>query len=465
VEVCRCAAYVDCMADAGTARALTPLRGRTDIPRAGWWTTLQAVLSGKQERIDMLSRLQRMYAERGPVVAMNVGPFKMVNLFGPDANRQVLLDRDRIFSARQPWMMIMGRILPNGLLLRDGDEHKQHRKIMHEAFTRPALRQYLERMNPMVESGQAAWRGQAAPFHAFRAFRVLTLDIAASIFVGVELGPGTTKMNHVFEDLVAASMSRVRLRIPGLEFYRGLVGRELMVDYFSRRIPERRAGEGGDIFSRLCRAVSDDGGRFTDTDIVDHMIFLMMAAHDTTTSTLTSMTYELARHPEWQERVREQSIGLGTDALEFDDLERLEALGWVMKETIRRYPPLPVIPRVATESFEWGGYEIPKGVMVVVSPIHTHHMEEWWPDPFRWDPERFTPARAEDERHTHSWVPFGGGPHLCIGLRFAELQVKAIMHQMVRRYRWSVPADYRMPVQQAPISKPLDGLPIQLRDL
>ena len=158
MEVCRYPAYGNDMSDAGTAPALTSPRARTDIPRASWLMTLRAVLSGKQERIDMLSRLQRMYAERGPVVAINVGPFKMVNLFGPDANRHVLLDRDRIFSARQPWMMIMGRIFPNGLLLRDGDEHKQHRKIMHEAFTRPALRQYLERMNPMVESGQAAWR-------------------------------------------------------------------------------------------------------------------------------------------------------------------------------------------------------------------------------------------------------------------------------------------------------------------
>src|SRR5262245_56132590 len=230
------------MADAGTAPALTSLRPHTDIPRASRWVTLRAMLGGKRERIDMLSRLQRMYAERGPVVAQNVGPFKMVNLFGPDANRLVLLDRDRIFSARQPWMMIMGRIFPNGLLLRDGDDHREHRKIMHEAFTRPALRQYLERMNPMVESGQAAWRERTMPFHAFRAFKVLTLDIAASIFVGVALGPETTKMNHVFEDLVAASMSRVRLRIPGLEFYRGLVGREFMVDYFSRRIPERQIG-------------------------------------------------------------------------------------------------------------------------------------------------------------------------------------------------------------------------------
>ena len=99
--------------------------------------------------------------------------------------------------------------------------------------------------------------------------------------------------------------------------------------------------------------------------------------------------------------------------------------------------------------------------MVVVSPIHTHHMPEWFPAPRRFDPERFAPERAEDQRHTHAWIPFGGGPHHCIGLRFAETQVKAIMHQLVRRYRWSVPAGYRMPVQQAPISKPRDGLPVR----
>jgi cytochrome P450 len=450
------------MAETDTA-ASTALRSYADIPRAGRWEMLRAMIGGKRERIDMLSRLRRQYTERGPVVAQSAGPFKMINLFGPDANRLVLLDRDRIFSARRPWMMIMGRIFPNGLLLRDGDDHKLHRKIMHEAFTRPALRQYLERMNPMIERGQGVWRQQTAPFHAFRAFKVLTLDIAASIFVGVELGPETTRMNHVFEDLVAASMSRLRLPLPGLEFYRGLKGREFMVEFFTRRIPERRAAAGADMFSRLCRAVSDDGARFTDSDIVDHMVFLMMAAHDTTTSTLTSLTYELARHPAWQERLREESVALDKEHIEFDDIEKLDGLTWAMKETIRRYPPLPVIPRVATESFEWGGYLIPEGAMVVVSPIHTHHMDEWWPDPFRWDPERFRPERAEDERHSHSWVPFGGGPHLCIGLRFAELQVKAIMHQMLRGYRWSVPADYRMPVQQAPISKPLDGLPIELR--
>ena len=103
--------------------------------------------------------------------------------------------------------------------------------------------------------------------------------------------------------------------------------------------------------------------------------------------------------------------------------------------------------------------------MVVVSPIHTHHMEEWWDDPFRFDPERFAAERAESERHTHAGSPSAAARHHCIGFRFAETQVKLVMHQLVQRYRWSVPADYRMPVQQAPISKPRDGLPIRIEAL
>ena len=119
----------------------------------------------------------------------------MVNLFGPDANRLVLLDRDRIFSARQPWTMIMGRIFPNGLLLRDGDEHKEHRKIMHEAFTRPALRQYLERMNPMVESGQAAWRGERRE-HARRGIGLHPFVRSHQRFVQLLTGPQAGEHNR-----------------------------------------------------------------------------------------------------------------------------------------------------------------------------------------------------------------------------------------------------------------------------
>jgi cytochrome P450 len=444
-----------------TDSALHGMRPYRQIPQAGLRRMLRALLSRDGGRVDMLSNLQKLHADYGSVVMQRVPMFRIVNLFGPDANRFVLLDRDRVFSAQRPWHQIMGQIFPNGLLLMDGERHKQHRKIMHEAFTRAALRAYLTRMNIMVPEGMRDW-GAATPFLAFPHFKALTLNLAASIFVGVDLGGETPRMNEVFEDMVAASMSRLRLRLPGLEFHRGLEGREFLVAYFAAMIPARRAAPGDDMFSRLCQAVSEDGDRLTDSEIIDHMIFLMMAAHDTTTSTLTSMTYELARQPPWQERLRDESAALGKQALDFDDLERLAGLTYVLKETIRRYPPLPVIPRVASEDVDFGGYRIPRGCMVVVSPIHTHHMPEWWDEPMRFDPLRFAPDRAEDERHTHSWIPFGGGPHLCLGMRFADMQVKAIMHQLLLRYRWSVPAEYRMPVQQAPISKPRDGLPIVL---
>ncbi len=411
-------------------------------------------------RVDMLAGLQRLYDDYGGVVIQEAGPMRFVNMFGPDANRHVLLDRERIFSAGRPWNRIMGRIFPNGLLLRDGDDHKHHRKILHMPFKRGALRQYAERMNPMIEDAIASWRHDGGETLAFGAFKQLTLEMAASIFIGADLGPATRRMNQAFEDMVAASMSRVRLRIPGLEFYRGLKGREFMVDYLRDLIPKKRSGDGADLFSRLCHAETEEGERLADQEIIDHMIFLMMAAHDTTTSTLTSMAYELAASPAWQERLRDEARALDTDHVGFDDVERQGGLTLVLKEILRRYPALPVVPRVATRAFEFEGFEIPANAMVVLSPIHTHHMEQWWSDPFRFDPERFAPARAEHERHSHSWVPFGGGAHMCLGFRFAELQVKTVMHQLLLRYRWSVPAGYRMPVQQAPISKPRDGLPV-----
>jgi cytochrome P450 len=405
----------------------------------------------------------RQYSELGPVVRMGRGRFLTVNLFGPDANRFVLLDRDQIFSSREPWMMIMGTIFPNGLLLRDGLEHRHHRKIMREPFKRPVLREYVERMHAEIERGiETLPTRDGGRVRAFDFFKTLTLDIAASIFVGVDLGPEARRMNHAFEAMVAAAMPG--LRLPFGRHRRGVQGRRFMRSYLRGLLEKKRSDDGRDLFSLLCSARSETGEKLSDEDVLDHMIFLMMAAHDTTTSTLTSLTWELARHPEWQERVREESQAAG-DAPGFDALDELRGLTLAMQETLRRYPPLPVIPRTAQQEFSWQGYRIPRGTMVVVSPIHSHYLGEWWDEPQRFDPERFAPPRSEHQRHTHSWIPFGGGAHMCLGRRFAEAQVRLIMHQLVRRRRFRVPAGYEMPVQQAPISKPVDGLPIELESL
>ena len=431
------------------------------MPRARRWETLRQTLQYRNKTLELITRMHERY---GPVVYQSAGLIPLVSLFGPDANRFVLLDQQGVLSAKRAWDFIMGRIFPNGLLLRDADDHRHHRRIMQVAFHHAALRDYVARMNPHIAAALAGWEG-SGELLAFPAFKQLTLDLACRIFLGIELGTDVARLNQAFEATVAASMSIVRLRIPGLEFDRGLRGRAFLIDLFGSMLPAKRAADDADMFSRLCHAADEQGDRYGDQEIIDHLIFLMMAAHDTTTSTLTSALYELARHPEWQERVREECRAGAGDGLGYDEMNRFAALGLVVNETLRRHPPLSTIPRLTTEAVEFGGYEIPASSMVAIYPLHTHYMAEWWSEPTRFDPERFAPGRAEHERHPYQFIPFGGGAHMCIGYRFAELQIKAVLYQLVRRYRWSTPSGYVMPEQQAPIAKPRDGLPVLIERL
>jgi cytochrome P450 len=439
--------------------AAAELRGRP-LPRS---SLLHVLRWTAQFQNRALALTQETCARWGPAVRTGYGPFTTVTLFGPDANRFLLLDREECFSARGSWELIMGRIFGGGLLLRDGADHRRHRALMQEAFKTPALASYCDRMNPRIARALDAWLAPGArTLHAFPAFKHLTLGLAWELFVGAELGAEAEPLNRAFEDTVAASMSLLRLPLPGLEFQRGLRGRRAMREYFAALIPARRRGGGSDLLSRLCRAEDEAGRQLSDTEIADHMNFLMMAAHDTTTSTLTSLLYLLGRHPRGQERVREESLALGEEFMDFERRDELDALTRCTHETLRLYPPLSTIPRLALRDCEFQGWQIPRGALVAVFPIHTHRMPEWWSEPERFDPDRFAPQRAEHQRHSHLFVPFGGGAHMCLGLRFAEMQIRAVMHQLVRRARFELPSGYTMPVQEAPISKPRDGLPIRL---
>jgi cytochrome P450 len=191
----------------------------------------------------------------------------------------------------------------------------------------------------------------------------------------------------------------------------------------------------------------------------------MMAAHDTTTSTLTTLLYCLARDPAWQDRLRADAQALPHEHLGYADLAGCQRTEWAMKEALRMYPPLTSIPRKAAKDCSFGGYAIPRGTPVGISPIHTHHMPSIWTEPHRFDPERFAPERAEHKQHPYAYLPFGGGAHLCIGQHFADMEVKSVLHQLLRRFRFSVPEGYRMPYQLVPIAKPKDGLPITLQRL
>ena len=124
-----------------------------------------------------------------------------------------------------------------------------------------------------------------------------------------------------------------------------------------------------------------------------------------------------------------------------------------------------MIPRMAIKDCEFQGYTIKRGQHVHVSPYFTHRLPEIWSNPDSFDPQRFSKERGEDRKHKHAWIPFGGGAHKCLGLKFAELQVKLVLYHLLQRYQLEVDSGYDMPYQPAPIGKPIDKLPLRLRPI
>lgn len=404
--------------------------------------------------------LDRLYARYGEVVRINVFGQQMNVMLGADANKFVLLDNHKNF-ANAAWQELIGPFFERGLMLLDFDEHKLHRRIMQTAFTHDALVSYLDGIQDSAELSLRAWQ----PGHKvliFDALKKLTLDIGSEVFCGQKPGANADAVNKAFLDAVQAGTSVIRHDLPGTRWRAGLRGRAVLEAHFRQELKTRTDFTGPDLFSRLCQARTEDGELFSADDVINHMIFVLMAAHDTSTITLTNMIYQLAVNPAWQTRLRDESLQLGHDRLSFDDLDRLPGMTRVMKETLRLCPPVPIMPRRAVADCEYKGYQIKQGSMVAISPWFTHYQSQHWSDPMRFDPDRFAEGRQEDKGHPFQWVPFGGGAHKCIGLHFGQLEIKVILHQLLLKFRWEVPAGYVMPQDFTSLPIPKDRLPVSL---
>lgn len=403
---------------------------------------------------------RRRYADYGPVSWSKVFTIRLVTLIGAEATEVVLRNRDRAFS-QEGWEYFIGPFFRRGLMLLDSDEHLSHRRVMQQAFTRARLEGYLASYQPVIDRGLDAWQ-PGERFLVHPALKRLTLDVATRVFMDADPGGETVRLEGAFIDTVRAGTAFVRAPVPGGRWWRGLRGRRQLARFFHAQVPAKRASGGDDLFAALCHARTEDGEAFDDQAVVDHMIFLMMAAHDTSTITLSTMFYELAKHPEWQERCRAESEALGTDALAYDELSQLESLDLVMRECLRKVAPVPALPRKTVADTEVCGHYVPAGTMVAVAPLVLGNLAELWSEPERFDPERFADHRREDQVHPYAWVPFGGGVHKCIGMAFGQLEVKSTMHKALRRFRWSVEAGYEMPLDTTALPVPADGLPVRL---
>jgi cytochrome P450 len=404
----------------------------------------------------------KRYETYGPVSWMRAFGVRVVGVAGGDAIQTVLTNKDKAFS-QQGWAYFIGPFFRRGLMLLDFDEHMFHRRLMQQAFTRPRLTGYLEHVGVAAGEGVAAW--QPGSFHVYPAMKQLTLDIAARVFMASEIGDRQAALTKAFVDTVRAGTSMVRFPVPGGRWNAGLRGRRLLEDFFRHNVPAKRESDSNDLFAGLCHARDDDGEAFSDDDVVNHMIFLMMAAHDTSTITTTAAAYHLGKHPEWQERVRAECVAAGPGPLDIETLEGLRDLELVIKESLRLVAPVPSLARKAVRDTEILGHFIPAGTMIGLGPWVNHMLPEYWTEPDLFDPDRFGEARREDKAHRYAWMPFGGGAHKCIGMHFGMFEVKTLLHQMLTRYKWSVPADYQVRWDSTALPLPSDGLPVALERL
>ncbi|MGD9619287.1 MAG: cytochrome P450 [Mycolicibacterium sp.] len=413
--------------------------------------------------------LLHVYRTYGPIHYAYTPAVPAVVALGPDATQAVLSNKNKDFS-QQGWRPLIRSFFNRGLMLLDFDEHMYHRRIMQEAFTRTRLSGYVEHIDRVASQVIAdSWVTDDPRFLFHPAAKELTLDIASLVFMGHEPGSDhelVTKVNRAFTTTTRAGGAIIRKGVPPFKWWRGLQARKLLEAYFEERVRERRRATGTDMLTVLCHTTDEDGNSFTDEDIVNHLIFLMMAAHDTSTSTLTTMAHHLAANQYWQERCRDESARLGDGPLDIEALEKLEALDLVINESLRMVTPLPFNLRRTVRDTELLGHYIPAGTNVNVWPGLNHRLPELWTAPEKFDPDRFAEPRAEHKRHRYAFAPFGGGAHKCIGMTFGQLEIKTVMHRLLRRYRLELPdPGYRPRYDYAGMPVPIDGMPTVLRPL
>ncbi len=317
-----------------------PLERLAHIPGTDGWPIVGSTFAMLS---DPKGEVERLAARFGRVFRGRAFGCRTISLLGPEANEFVLFDQAKIFSSNHGWNILLERLFPRGLMLLDFEEHRMHRKALSVAFKSGPMKSYLDSLNRGIVAGISGWTSGSRDILLYPLIKQLTLDLAAVSFLGAELGPDLKTMKRAFIDMVSAAVAVVR-RPSGSPMARGVKGRAFMVEYFGRQIDARRASDGADLFTQLCKATTDDGALLTREQIVDHMIFLMMAAHDTLTSSFASFLWFLSANPEWQDTLRAevQALGLNKgERLPYGRLGDLPLTEMAYKDSLRLIPPVP----------------------------------------------------------------------------------------------------------------------------
>ena len=411
------------------------------------------------------------YERFGPVFTMRVFHGNTVFMIGPEANHYMTVSHARNFSWREGHMGDLTPLLGDGLLTIDGDFHRRSRRIMLPAFHHQAIAGALATMNVEIDRALQQWR-DGTRIDIYHWTRRLALRIAMRALFGFDPDSAGARIDvaRTFEQGLgfwARDYWLQVLRGPGSPFSRMQDARRALDGVIFEEISKRRrTGERGeDVLSLLLDATDEDGNALTDQQIRDEVMTLMFAGHDTTTSTIAFMFYELARHPVLATALHdERNRMLGDEPADAALLMsgQLKLLEMVLDETLRIYPPAWIGARKSIEPFEFAGKMVPGGAYVNYSSWVSHHLAHVFADPTEFRPERFAPE-AKAKLPKGAYVPFGAGSRICIGMRFGQLEVKAIATALLQRFAFELEPGYRMRIRQMPTIGPRDGVPLIIR--
>ncbi len=396
-----------------------------------------------EPRGDAIGYFTKCFREYGDIVFLRFLGVPLCLLNRPDCIESVLVTQHNNFEKSKDYRALR-RVLGNGLLTSEGEFWRRQRKLVQPAFHQERIAAYAEVMVAYTERMLASWKdGQGLDAH--EAMMRLTLDIVAKTLFDTDVSREAEDvgaalhvlMGKFFRQAAFALLLPSSIPIPTTRHLQRAVGQLDKVIYEIIRRRRASAAISGDLLSVLLQAQDDEGLGMTDRQLHDEIMTLFLAGHETTANALSWTWLLLGQHPEVEEKLAEELRRvLGGRAPAASDLPRLTYTEMILREAMRLYPPVWVIGRRALAAFRLGEYELPAGTNVLMSQLITQRDARYFPEPERFDPDRW---RTNDPRNVSlprfAYFPFGGGPRVCIGAGFALMEAILLLATIAQHFR------------------------------
>jgi cytochrome P450 len=415
---------------------------------------------------DPLKFLINVAREYPDVAHFKLGPQHTFLLSHPDYIQNVLVAHD--------WNFVKGRglerakkVLGKGLLTSEGNFHRRQRRLSQPAFHRQRIASYAETMAEYAVRRRKQW-AEGETRDISQEMMSLTLAIVAKTLFDADLETEAREIGQALSEVLelfstfTSPLTEVLDKLPLPKNRRAQQAKMRLDETIYRIIEERRANseDRGDLLSMLMMAqdTENDGGGMSDEQLRDELMTLFLAGHETTANALTWTWYLLSQNPEAEAKLwAELDSTLEGRSPSFDDVARLTYTEMAFAEAMRLYPPVWVMGRRAVSSYKIGKYYAPAGSIMLLSQYVAHHDERFYPEPDKFDPERWTPE-ARAARPRYSYFPFGGGSRMCIGEQFAWMEGILIIASIAQKWRLRLVPDHPVKMQPLITLRPRHGM-------